>query len=1233
MCNTPGFAPKTHRGDLFGFPMKLSISRLTHRFSRKGFSLVITITLMLLLGLLAVGMMSLSTVALRSARHTSAAVEARANARFALHLAIGQLQKHAGPDQRVTAESAFGDSTDPLAPPGDIAHPHWVGVWRTTLEDGSPIIRRNGQSGGLRDSRRTEGWDARDDMLALLVSGNEQELRHRADDSAGEAGYEVLVGAGSLGDESEEGRDHVRAPKVRIGENEDPEGEYAWWVGDLGTRANITTRDRFEDRPGGDIRGLQIAQDYSASAFGGSPELENRQREKMVTPGTFEIPSSDGAALAKHFFDYTTDSESLLVDVRDGGLKKDLTAYLEGSGSVSDLDSDNLASIGLADDDNLIGPPNERAAAVMADGSEALRLADISPSFGLIRHWADRARQLGLSTSKLSASFSPTRPRDEAKMQSYGGQNHYPVEYKNRIQSDVQPVLVEGSIYYNISSYEKEAADPRNKIGLRLHLYPRVVLWNPYNIALEIGPSMLGMQINGSKQVEVKLVSGASQVFRMSWGNLRGVGGNFERWRRGSHYFRLDGTRLEPGESVVFSPSANAPYDQSNFAANVLTPSQRPDPNRSFFMDRRDHNPEGKDHLFEVQQSRPLNPRLVHDHLMDSGVEWREVVPPKPPGDIQQGGYTQADDYWMYWKPPSKGNLSHTIDLRNFVSLPHGQFVSCAFQYGDEDELPVQWSQSDPVPLPRSTAEGIVFQTPDRRTRDGFRLRWFNEHQSNIMGSGSLSGTPHFETAPIANWNLRATYSFRSPFENVTDVAPHFFGAYTRDLFDDAVSWNQLTPRASGGTQEGDPFDQPNAGQRRILFDLPRTGAELVSLGALQHLKFSELVWAPTYAFGNSLADPRIDPEMTEPDRSEQVNNWEGGWNRDTIGYATDGRSNNPTTYNSDSWAQHARGLLEQTARDQNLFFDLSYELNHSLWDRYFLSTGKPGDKDAFLEDPASNPLPNGRLQSTGGAIPADLTDFHRAASALTLDGGFNVNSLSVPAWESLLLSSAGIRTNGGKVLFPRILEPEGDEWNGADATADEAWSGQRALSHEEIRKLAVAIVAEVRKRGPFLSMSDFVNRRLADDETGRMGALEAALLQSGINASFERTWRLDNGGPLPDYRHPDNIKDSTRIEQTLMPDSNAWGALGFVTQADLLQSLGPVLTARSDTFVVRAYGNALDEQGKILSEAWCEAVVQRTPEPLYPDPHGLNPDLERDIDFGRRFIIKRFRWLGRNEI
>jgi hypothetical protein len=76
------------------------------------------------------------------------------------------------------------------------------------------------------------------------------------------------------------------------------------------------------------------------------------------------------------------------------------------------------------------------------------------------------------------------------------------------------------------------------------------------------------------------------------------------------------------------------------------------------------------------------------------------------------------------------------------------------------------------------------------------------------------------------------------------------------------------------------------------------------------------------------------------------------------------------------------------------------------------------------------------------------------------------------------------------------------------------------------------------------------------------------------------------------------------------------------LTQTRFLAELAPILTVRSDTFRIRASGEALNPTDSTRMEAiaYCEAIVQRTPDPA---PNGL----------GRRFVIINFRWLSVNDI
>src|SRR3954467_7504710 len=69
---------------------------------RSGFALLITITLLAFLVLLLVSLASLTRVETQVASNNQQISQARQNALLALNIALGQLQKYAGPDQRIT---------------------------------------------------------------------------------------------------------------------------------------------------------------------------------------------------------------------------------------------------------------------------------------------------------------------------------------------------------------------------------------------------------------------------------------------------------------------------------------------------------------------------------------------------------------------------------------------------------------------------------------------------------------------------------------------------------------------------------------------------------------------------------------------------------------------------------------------------------------------------------------------------------------------------------------------------------------------------------------------------------------------------------------------------------------------------------------------------------------------------------------------------------------------------
>ena len=221
-------------------------------------------------------------------------------------------------------------------------------------------------------------------------------------------------------------------------------------------------------------------------------------------------------------------------------------------------------------------------------------------------------------------------------------------------------------------------------------------------------------------------------------------------------------------------------------------------------------------------------------------------------------------------------------------------------------------------------------------------------------------------------------------------------------------------------------------------------------------------------------------------------------------------------------------------------------------------------------------------------------------------DGGFNVNSTSKAAWKAILASLRKQKLPEGSTQADGTPLTRFARAFGGNDGKKTPWNNYRELSDDEIDELAGAVVSEVRKRGPFMSLSDFINRRLVNsDSFGLKGALQAAIDATTINdaaitnggGTFEAPKGVALSSPylpikandrFPSIRSMSKTNDETKVTAAL-------GAPGIVTQMDVLNSIGPNLTARSDTFVIRAYGEAYDNNGQSIGKAWIEVVAQRS--------------------------------------
>ena len=367
-------------------------------------------------------------------------------------------------------------------------------------------------------------------------------------------------------------------------------------------------------------------------------------------------------------------------------------------------------------------------------------------------------------------------------------------------------------------------------------------------------------------------------------------------------------------------------------------------------------------------------------------------------------------------------------------------------------------------------------------------------------------------------------------------------------------------------------------------------------------------------------------------------------------------------------------------------YWDQLFLTNEALWDSYYFSSLIPQTskttvirdlktvaEDFFTTDSAKfKPLLNHHLKpfiskSSDQIInelaaddPDDPDAWLKSARYLMLEAPFNVNTTSVEVWKSFLWglrhrkipyldSRTGdkgiIDTKGEHVALSRFRLASGSSQDSGSPGNSTTWSGLRLLTESDIDTLAEDIVTQIKKRGPFLNMADFINHRLSDDAMGVSGTLQAAIDSDEFDTDYNGTGSSSslNGA----------YKDSAAMITSLPADypnsraakgSRFAGMPGYLMQSDLLQAIGNQLTVRGDTFTIRAYGDARDVNDNIISRAWCEAIVQRIPD--YVDPQN-SPLIPRKLDdgtenadltdinstFGRRFKIVSSRWLSADEI
>ena len=117
--------------------------KIVPRFSERGFALVITLAVLALLVLTIFSLSALARINSRMAAASLQQSQARQNALLALNFALGELQRCAGPDSRLTSMAGVAG-----VPPQSTFR-QWTGVWGGTR---SPVWLVSGETGSFTPS-------------------------------------------------------------------------------------------------------------------------------------------------------------------------------------------------------------------------------------------------------------------------------------------------------------------------------------------------------------------------------------------------------------------------------------------------------------------------------------------------------------------------------------------------------------------------------------------------------------------------------------------------------------------------------------------------------------------------------------------------------------------------------------------------------------------------------------------------------------------------------------------------------------------------------------------------------------------------------------------------------------------------------------------------------------------------------------------------------------------------
>lgn len=1199
--------------------------------------------------LLLLSITTLVQVETQSAQIHSSQIKAEHNALLGLQQALGELQKAAGPDRRVSARSEILSESP--------SYPRVLGVYNI---DPSVILPSTSSPEKYFEdlrvgARKRVKWlvSVEDAQVSPLTDPNTQTPESLSNTTVAMQSYRAADGSAA----------QVRAGQVPL---EGTGGSFAWWVDEENLKAkfNVTA-------PANTNLGIPFKDEWSlgTAQFANFFKIDTNLASGAYAPkGIVSYdPASNRADLAKLMspeqvdqsfvvkglpdwfkegvFDYTVHSFGLPVDVTHGRLKEDLSAYLKAGGGLND--SDPIIR-GSGVDTNFKGPPLANISYADAD----------MPRFGLLKSWKD----IGSTVTGFDNGGIASRPRANS-------------------EHGIHPVIARAGFSYANFFEDVGVVGNTRKLKIKLVIYPKVTLWNPTSVPITDLHYIFQIGILDSVYLYAGGDAGETQPALIdNFGNGYSAGPGptkITQWSVVANFRNLHslmiGTRtfgpsltftlkldspLLPGQTRTFYPNATANFQRFTDAQfKAITTTTAGSGN--------------------VLVNQPNSNKYYTFSLASSGTTTVSYTstsggPPPPPLFV---------DSYISLKPSATSRIASA-----FANTPMGAYYRL-FNVSDSEPSLLQEfvsieDQSTKQYPPYASLSSNYYDDPgDGAAAVGFTLQRYKKDVSDSSTGvghqiflsyaqedpesdyGSIFTDESRQFSMFSHYNPRSRHVFPGTFEethaatkswHVPDIKKDLreilvFRArqgirqsiYSEGRPDKAWldDWNADIESGYGsGSDFGSPIlyglNDSSSGLIYPLYDFPRAADGVLSLGSLQSVNFASYPWQPGHAFGNSRATPRIKRE-------------------DVVS----------TNFNTARDHPYIKGL----SLGGNRYIDLSWLLNFSMWDRFFVSTL---DYNGAFASTTDTVLKNSRHVitdyeggQTGDLISSDsAVAFADAAANILVNGAFNVNSTSVSAWKQFLSSQVNLQvpvtnvtggaqsTPADQAAFPRMLYPYRAEQPAVGRGVDKgsnslraAFAANRSLTDLELQALAERIVEEVRVRGPFISLADFVNRRLVDENDGTYGAWAglSGVLQTAIDAVtrdqslindhlFVDTDLLFARSDVPSYLEQAHVVGlpGSGDSQTRLMD-----APGALTQADILSSHGALMTVRGDTFRIRSYGKStVGLAGGESAEAWCEAIVQRTAIPVATNDDIIDPDVST-FPFGRQFQVISIRWLTKDEI